>query len=352
MIQSGTNFVGVMIIVAVIALLAFLTYAFSAYLRRTVNVDGAQGQDIAQRWPEFALATALLFVVSGLLAWQVFGGGFEPGDDWRGGPRAVTFFVVMLAAGALGIIAFLVFLVTRNRAIAARPTTESSETAPPLERPVTKVPSSTRLVGLLLFAIALLLVGWVYLSSADQHVLMSNLVYPASLAVALVMLFDKASRTWDTKGTAESAREWLLCDAIIILLVLAYFNLLNHVPEAGYGSLLWDMVYIALTFAVLWVVDRKATSARFMIVHGYLVVVPILLLVWQSQQGIPAPADLSWWSTIWPFFGLAVVFLVIEIVAQLIPALRHMHALLGVKDLLFVVIYAVLLIGAMPEAAG
>lgn len=352
MVQSGTNFVEIMIAVAVIALLAFLTYALTAYLRRTANAGAARDAEAPPRGVEFALATVLLLVISALLAWQVFGRGFEPGDDWRGGPRAVTFFVVMLVAGALGIIAFLVFLVTRSRSIVLRPPSASNETTQNADQSAIKTPSSIRLVGLLLLVIALLLVGWVYLSKPDQHALMSSLVYPASLAVALVMLFDKASRTWDTKSAAESAREWLLCDGIVVLLVLAYFNLQNHVPQVGYGGFFWDMVYIVLTFSVLWLTDRKITSARFIFVYGYLVLVPVLLLIWQAQNGIPAPADLSWWSSVWPFFGLAVVFLVIEIVAQLIPALRHMHAVLGVKDLVFVVIYAVLLIKAVGQVAG
>jgi hypothetical protein len=351
-IQSATNFVEVMITVAVIALLSFLTYALTAYLRRTASTGAAREDGAAPRGVEFALATVLLLVISALLAWQVFGSGFQPGDDWRGGPRAVTFFVVMLVTGALGIVAFLVFLVTRNRSNVPGPARELSEATPAADHPVTKTPSAIRLVGLLLLALALLLVGWVYLSKPDQQTLMSALIYPASLAVALVMLFDKASRTWDTKAAAESAREWLLCDAIVVLLVLAYFNLLNHVPETGYGGFFWDMVYVALTFAVLWMVDRKVTSARFIIVYGYLVLVPVLLLVWQAQNGISTPEDLSWWSTIWPFFGLAIVFLAVEIVAQLIPTLRQMHAVLCAKDLVFVVIYAVLLIGAVPEVAG
>lgn len=341
-----------MIAVAIIAVLAFLAYLLSGTVKRATSDGAAETNPGDPRWHEFALAVILLVAISALLVWQVFGSGFEPGGDWRGSPRAVTFFVVMLIAGALGIVAFLVFLVIRGRLTGQRTVIPTDNVAKTPEVAATRIPSAVRLLGLLLFAISLLLVGWIYLPASGQYALMTNLVYPASLAVALVMLFDKASRTWEIKSTAESMREWLLCDAVIVLLVLAYFNLLENVPDKGYASLFWDMTYIALTLTVLWAVDRKASTPRFLIYYGHLILTPIVLLIWRVQQDIATPDTLSWWSSIWPFFGLSVIFFIIEAVAQLIAAARERHVVLGIKDLIFVILYAALLIGAIPAATG
>ena len=37
---------------------------------------------------------------------------------------------------------------------------------------------------------------------------MVHLIYPAALGVALVLLFDKATRGWSAKGGGDTAREW------------------------------------------------------------------------------------------------------------------------------------------------
>ena len=51
---------------------------------------------------------------------------------------------------------------------------------------------------------AILLLCWIALAPATQYALMTQLIYPASLGVALVLLFDKATRTWGLKPGAES----------------------------------------------------------------------------------------------------------------------------------------------------
>jgi hypothetical protein len=53
---------------------------------------------------------------------------------------------------------------------------------------------------------------------------------------------------------------------------------------------------------------------------------------------------------VWPFFFLAVVFLTLEAVALI--AAREGRSLAPVKDAVFVALYAVLLINAVPGEAG
>lgn len=55
-------------------------------------------------------------------------------------------------------------------------------------------------------------------------------------------------------------------------------------------------------------------------------------------------------DTVWPFFFLAVVFLALEAVALI--AAREGRSLAPVKDAVFVALYAVLLINAVPGEAG
>ena len=53
-----------------------------------------------------------------------------------------------------------------------------------------------------------MLLCWIGLAPADQHALIVQLLYPASLGVALVLVFDKATRAWGEKSAAEATREW------------------------------------------------------------------------------------------------------------------------------------------------
>ena len=80
---------------------------------------------------------------------------------------------------------------------------------------------------------------------------------------------------------------------------------------------------------------------RFLIGYGYLVILPLLLWIWQSVLGVAAPA--SWWASPWPALILAGVFFVLEAVT-LVASSGERHGLPAVKDALFVVLYAVLLI--------
>ena len=86
---------------------------------------------------------------------------------------------------------------------------------------------------------------------------------------------------------AESVREWLLCDLLTFLLVLSFLNLRSAVakPEAYAGSF-WDLLNVVLFFAAFWVLDRTAARSRFLVGYGYLVVLPMLLLILQTIQGV------------------------------------------------------------------
>ena len=102
-----------------------------------------------------------------------------------------------------------------------------SESAEPTGRHTS---SPLRLFGLLAFIIIVLILNWTALDRATQQAVMLSLFYPATLAVALVLLFDKASRSWSVKSAGESVREWMFCDAIVLLLILGYLNLRRFVP--------------------------------------------------------------------------------------------------------------------------
>jgi hypothetical protein len=202
-------------------------------------------------------------------------------------------------------------------------------------------------LGLLAFVVALVLLCWIALPAAAQYSLIANLLYPASLGVALVLLFDKATRTWSSKSGAQSLREWLLCDLLVFLLVLAFLNLRNVAKPESYAGSFLDLLNIVLFFIGFWSLDRGAARGRFLLGYGYLLVLPLLLLIWQSVQGV-APAA-SWWASAWPFLILAGVFFVLEAVT-LVASSGERERLPASKDALFVLLYFVLLIVAVKSA--
>ena len=184
-------------------------------------------------------------------------------DDWRFGSQSPVFLSVMAIVAALGLIAFVIFAFVRGgqparpmAADAGRSTTTGAQSAPaPAAEPAATVhqtPSATRLLGLLVLGVGFLLVCWAYVPLAQQFTLMTTMIYPASLAVALVLLFDKATRAWSVKSAGASIREWLLCDALVILLILGYLNLLAAAPGETYSALFWDFLFVALFFLIFW----------------------------------------------------------------------------------------------------
>lgn len=358
--ERALVFVEVMVAIAVIGVLAFVVALISGYVRRT-QAAGAAG-DAAPRpqWFEFLLGLALLVIVAALLIWQLASGRLlawgEGLGDWQADDRALTFLIVMAVAGVLALVAFVVYAIAqsprgRPATGAARPVpvAAGNEAAP--APAAVETPSGLRLLGVLLLVLAFLLLNWIYVPLVEQYALMVNLVYPASFAVALVMLFDKASRTWHIKGGAETVREWLLCDALVVLLVLGYLNLRGLGTGEGYTALFWDLLHISLFFATFWLLDRKTSRFRFLIAYGYLILLPLLLAIWQAVLGIEPPADPGFWSSIWPVFILAIIFFVLEAVFLLVGGGERQVAA-AIKDVVFLVLYAILLVAAIPPAAA
>lgn len=250
----------------------------------------------------------------------------------------------MIAVAVIFLGAVIAVLVVR----AVRTGREGARAAPAAQSAggaVRGTPGAVRLLGLLVLALAILLLAWLHLGKMRQFTLMTNLIYPACLGGALMLLFDKAARAWNVKSAAESVREWLWCDTIVFLLLLGFLNLVQANPGEKYNVFFWDMLYVALFFFTFWMVDRKITRLRFLVAYGYLVLAPILLLIWRAVLDVPAPAEFSFWQSQWPEFAWALIFLVLEII--IVVASETEQQIVGlVKDIAFFVGYGVLLIVA------
>ena len=129
-------------------------------------------------------------------------------------------------------------------------------------------------------------------------------------------------------------------------------NLLNVTDPATYAGMLWDMIHVAAFLLVLWITDRKTARLRFLLVHAYLIALPILLLIWQSQMGVETPEGINWWETIWPFFFLAIIFFVVELIIQIATPRDGGHGIGTLKDVVFLALYVIFLIIAQPEAVA
>jgi len=340
-------FLQVMIGVAVVGLVGFLVVLIGRYLRGPLAA-GKQGGGLAvrARWPELLLALVAALAVALIVIWQFppIDGAAPAAKSWRTEPRTLVFFIVMLAAAGAGLLAFLIYLFARPQAPPASATASEEAQAAAAEPAQHVTPAAGRLLGLLLLGIAILLLGWIAVPKAQQYGMMLYMVYPASFAVALVMLFDKATRSWSIKPAAATMREWLQCDAITFLLVLAFLKLLATNAGAKYAAMHWDLLHIAAFFFVFWLLDRTTSRLRFLIAYAYFIALPILLLIWQSAQAIAAPKDAGFWDGVWPFFGLAVIFFVLEIFVLAARRGPETSVLPALKDTVFVVAYGVLLL--------
>ena len=340
-----------MAVIAVIGVLAFLI----GWLVRTPQgkkaaAGGATQAVQSPRWYEFTLALLLLAVIAAFLIWLISSGHQwvwgETFFDWRSDPRAIAFAAIMIGLGVIGLAVSLAYTLVQSSQTAVAPRMQDTPgTAPtvPGAAPVPAGASPLRVVGLIAPVVAILLLCWIALPRADQYGLLSRLIYPASVGLALVLVFDKATRTWGTKRGAETLREWLLCDLLAFLLVLAFLNLHGVGKPETYAASFWDILNLVLWFAAFWSIDRGAARGRFLAGYGYLVIAPLLLLIWQAVMGTAAPA--SWWGTIWPFFILAAVFFILEAIT-LVASSGERQTVAAVKDALFVVLYAILLIVA------
>ena len=344
-----------MVVFAVIGVLAFLIGLLArAPSGRKAAAGGSEQPAGSPRWYEFTLALILLAAVAAFAIWLVSSGSHwiwgETIGDWRSDTRAIIFAAVMVALGVVGLAVSLAYSIIQSsaqRSAARRPETPAAAAAPAGAAPASvPTPSPLRVVGLLVPVLAVLLLCWIALPPAQQFGLIAQFIYPASLAVTLVLLFDKATRSWGTKSAAETLREWILCDLLLLLLVLAFLNVRGLAKPEDYSGSFWDLLNVVLFFAAFWIVDRTAARGRFLLGYGYLVVLPILLLVWDAGNGVATPA--FWWATVWPFLILAAVFLVLEVVT-LVASTGERQTLPAIKDGVFALLYAVLLIVAVKS---
>jgi len=345
--QRATIFVEAMIVFVIIGVLAFLIgLIIRAPQRQRAAASGAAQPEQSPRWYEFTLALILLAAIAAFAIWIISSGSHwvwgETIVDWRSDSRATAFAAVMIALAVIGLVVSLIYALVQSSQREALPQRGAAAPAAAGE-PAAPSPSPLSILGLLLLVVAILLLCWIALAPATQYALMTQLIYPASLGVALVLLFDKATRTWGLKPGAESAREWLLGDLLIFLLVLAFLNLRSAPKPEAYSGSFWDLLNVVLFFIAFWVIDRTAMRGRFLLGYGYLVILPLLLLIWQSILGVAGPA--SWWASAWPFVILSGVFFILEVVT-LVASSGERQTLPAVKDAVFVVAYAVLLIVA------
>ena len=269
--------------------------------------------------------------------------------DWRGETRSGVFLGVMLAAAALALVFLVAFLVARlSQRIDSG---AAADAGAGVASATVGSPAGIRLLGLLLLALGVLVLGWSYLDPAGRAALVLRVLYPASIAVALVLLFDKATRSWTPKGRAEGFREWLLCDLVVIALILGFLNLEYFESRDTYRGFFWDLVHIVAFFFVFWLLDRTQSRGRFLVAVGYLALLPLLLLLWRWVHEVEAPAELSWWSTVWPTFFLGLAFFVLEIISLIALRGGRSHLVPAIKDAVFAGLFAVFLFAAIPAAA-
>ena len=349
----STAFLEIMIGIAVVGLLAFLVLLLAGRIRMATSA-GARQLNI--RWPQIVLALVLLVAVALIVVWQ-----FPPLDGdpaqtkagrWRSDPDALAFFIVMLAVAGGAVLIFLATLVIRAHPRLTAPPADEEEAADTTAPATVEAPSAARLFGLLLPVVAILLLCWIALKPEQQYAIVLYLLYPASFAVALVMLFDKATRSWSAKNGGESFREWLLCDLLVFFLILGFLNLLESRADAKYEALIWDMLHLAAFFLVFWLLDRRLTRFRFLAGYLYFMLLPILLLIWRAVQGVPAAKDPSWWDTIWPLFSLGAIFFVLELITVIASSDREKQAVPAIKDGLYVILVGIALIAAVPTTEG
>ena len=335
-----------LVVLGVVA--AVLVVAAAIRLGRVrLPVPGEAATRKRPRWYEILLAIVLVLalVVLAISFTVEIASGDASSEGWRAEMRSNLFLGVMLAVASLALLFLVAFLLARIPVAApAGPGSEDRH----VQAETARDPAGSRLVGLLLLAAGILLLGWFYLSPAGRAELMVRVLYPAAIAVGIVLLFDKATRSWTPKTRTEGFREWLLCDVILITLVLGFLNLEQFEGREAYGGFFWDMVHIAAFFLVFWCLDRTSMRGRFLVGFGYLALLPLLLMLWRWVQETEAPAELAWWSTIWPVFFLALVFFVLEIISLLVLRDSRGHVVPAIKDALFVVLYAVFLIAAVP----
>ena len=345
------TFVLVMAALALIGVVVFVIYLVVRNKEgQSSGTLSGNAPSSGQRWFEYLLAVlALVGLVVAVIVVIVF---LYPSElvletSWRAETRSIVFLVAMLLVGIGALIAFVIGMFVRRRiGVPAAGTEGGSDSSVPNS---VETPAGTRLLGLLVLVVALLILNWVYVDTSDQYRLMVGLVYPAVLGVALVLLFDKATRAWSIKAEGEPYREWVFCDASVFLIFLGFLNLIQSGVAESYNVLFWDLLNLVLFFFVFWMVDRKVTRYRFLVAYGYFVLAPVLLYIWRLTHAVEdAVETVAWWSSVWPFIILAIIFMVIEIIALIATRGSQRQGGGGVRDTIFIVLYGILLLGAAP----
>jgi hypothetical protein len=344
--SRSIEFLDVMIAMAVIGVLSFMAGLIVIYARQAA---GLRPQTNGPQWYGFVPALLLVVATAGVLVWLIARGGQwawgESIANWQSDPRTKAFTIVMVTLALVGLVGSIVYTILEASARQPRrPTMETPPVAP--DAPAVRTPSRVGLLGQLLLAVAFLLMCWIALPKADQFALMQQLIYPGSFGVALVLLFDKSSRTWNIKSNVDVVREWVLCDALVFLIFLSFLNLRSLEKPDTYAAAFWDLLNLAIFFVVFWLVDRSTSRLRFLAGYTYFIFVPLLLLIWRSIQAVPTSAELSWWGSVWPFFILGAVFFILELISLPTSGQLERRVLPAVKDGLFVLLYAILLIVA------
>ena len=342
------------LVMAALALTGVVVFVIYLVVRNreglSVGTLSEGGPSSGQRWFEYLLAVlALVGLVVAVIVVIVFlyPSGIVLETAWRGETRSTVFLVAMLVFGLGALVAFVIGMFVRRRVgVPAAGTEGGSASSVPN---TVETPAGTRLLGLLVLVVAFLVLNWVYVGTIGQYRLMVGLVYPAVLGVALVLLFDKATRAWSIKAKGEPFREWVFCDAAVFLIFLGFLNLIQFAVAESYNALFWDLLNLVLFFFVFWLVDRKVTRYRFLIAYAYFVLAPILLYIWQLVHTVEDVVEtVAWWSSVWPFVILAIIFMVIEIIALIATRGSQRQAGGAVRDTVFIALYGILLLGAAP----
>ena len=342
------------LVMAALALTGVVVFVIYLVVRNkeglSVGTLSEGGSSSGQRWFEYLLAVlALVGLVVAVIVVIVFlyPSGIVLETAWRGETRSMVFLVAMLVFGLGALVAFVIGMFVRRRVgVPVAGTEGGSASSVPN---TVETPAGTRLLGLLVLVVAFLVLNWVYVDTIGQYRLMVGLVYPAVLGVALVLLFDKATRAWSIKAKGEPFREWVFCDAAVFLIFLGFLNLVQFAVAESYNALFWDLLNLVLFFFVFWLVDRKVTRYRFLVAYAYFVLAPVLLYIWQLVHTAEDVVEtVAWWSSVWPFVILAIIFMVIEIIALIATRGSQKQGGGAVRDTVFIALYGILLLGAAP----
>ena len=342
------------LVMAALALTGVVVFVIYLVVRNkeglSVGTLSEGGSSSGQRWFEYLLAVlALVGLVVAVIVVIVFlyPSGIVLETAWRGETRSMVFLVAMLVFGLGALVAFVIGMFVRRRVgVPVAGTEGGSASSVPN---TVETPAGTRLLGLLVLVVAFLVLNWVYVDTIGQYRLMVGLVYPAVLGVALVLLFDKATRAWSIKAKGEPFREWVFCDAAVFLIFLGFLNLVQFAVAESYNALFWDLLNLILFFFVFWLVDRKVTRYRFLVAYAYFVLAPVLLYIWQLVHTAEDVVEtVAWWSSVWPFVILAIIFMVIEIIALIATRGSQKQGGGAVRDTVFIALYGILLLGAAP----